>query len=591
MLDPDYSPETPGRLAKLENAISKQRTVRFDYWSISRDKESERTLNPYALAQRQRALVRRRPRPRPRGHPHVPRLAHPRRHQVRDAARARLPRADRLRRRARTAAGRRGRSATSSAPLGSRCAATRPGGCGARYGTTGTLEDDVFVTEYSSIPQLASWVLRQNGRAVPLEPHELQARGRAPRCGACAKRHEGERAAAGPREAGARPATEAVERPAGPGRAGAVRRAAGAARLPPRRLRRGARGRDPGDGAARALPLGPADELEEHLSLLNLVNFGGGCYTVYAELRDGDGARRQGAVGRHVPRRAAPDAARGARDPARARVRRPDDRRRRAHAARRASARSSRRRSGSSSSPRRPSRTSRPRKSTSSRGSRAAMRERRLVEIEYQKEADAEPSHAARRAVLARAAAAELVRPHLGPHERRPALVPPRPDAEREADTEKFEPREGFEPTRLRDARTAKVLYAQGDRALGDRARRTPARRRERRARPAGRQRRVARRARSSHSAAKPCCSSPTSCGRRSRSAPRRWRRSSASSECASAPRLSSREPRGCGRAPGSPGPTRPWPPPRPIARRPARAAGRRRDPRATWPPGSRPPA
>ena len=28
----------------------------------------------------------------------------------------------------------------------------------------------------------------------------------------------------------------------------------------------------------------PAEELEEHLSLLNLVNFGGGCYAVYAEL-------------------------------------------------------------------------------------------------------------------------------------------------------------------------------------------------------------------------------------------------------------------------------------------------------------------
>src|SRR5207248_8768284 len=27
------------------------------------------------------------------------------------------------------------------------------------------------------------------------------------------------------------------------------------------------------------------EELEEHLSLLNLVNFGGGCYTVYAALR------------------------------------------------------------------------------------------------------------------------------------------------------------------------------------------------------------------------------------------------------------------------------------------------------------------
>jgi proteasome accessory factor C len=34
----------------------------------------------------------------------------------------------------------------------------------------------------------------------------------------------------------------------------------------------------------------PPDELEEHLSLLNLVNFGGGCYTVYAEL-DGETVR------------------------------------------------------------------------------------------------------------------------------------------------------------------------------------------------------------------------------------------------------------------------------------------------------------
>src|SRR5207253_389120 len=49
VLDPDYSPEMPGRLAKLEGAISKQRTVKFEYWSISRDHESERTLNPYAL--------------------------------------------------------------------------------------------------------------------------------------------------------------------------------------------------------------------------------------------------------------------------------------------------------------------------------------------------------------------------------------------------------------------------------------------------------------------------------------------------------------------------------------------------------------
>ena len=34
----------------------------------------------------------------------------------------------------------------------------------------------------------------------------------------------------------------------------------------------------------------PREELQDHLSLLNLVNFGGGCYTVYAEL-DGNAVR------------------------------------------------------------------------------------------------------------------------------------------------------------------------------------------------------------------------------------------------------------------------------------------------------------
>ena len=33
--DPDYTPELQGRLGKLEAAISKQRTVRFAYWSIA----------------------------------------------------------------------------------------------------------------------------------------------------------------------------------------------------------------------------------------------------------------------------------------------------------------------------------------------------------------------------------------------------------------------------------------------------------------------------------------------------------------------------------------------------------------------------
>src|SRR6185503_15557813 len=46
---PDYSPELAARLSKLESAISKQRTIQFRYWSPARDRETERRLNPYAL--------------------------------------------------------------------------------------------------------------------------------------------------------------------------------------------------------------------------------------------------------------------------------------------------------------------------------------------------------------------------------------------------------------------------------------------------------------------------------------------------------------------------------------------------------------
>src|SRR6266542_11455 len=49
VLDPDYSPEMPGRLGKLEGAISKQRTIKFPYFSISRNRQTERTVNPYGL--------------------------------------------------------------------------------------------------------------------------------------------------------------------------------------------------------------------------------------------------------------------------------------------------------------------------------------------------------------------------------------------------------------------------------------------------------------------------------------------------------------------------------------------------------------
>src|SRR5207302_3059000 len=42
------------------------------------------------------------------------------------------------------------------------------------FGNAGQLEDGVFLTGYSSLPQLASWILRQDGRAIPLEPDALR---------------------------------------------------------------------------------------------------------------------------------------------------------------------------------------------------------------------------------------------------------------------------------------------------------------------------------------------------------------------------------------------------------------------------------
>ena len=457
VLDPDYSPETPGRLAKLENAISKQRTVRFDYWSISRDKQSERSLNPYALLNDNG-------------------LWYVVGHDL-DRKDIRTFRVSRIRGDIKFATRRerdfraptdfdvelyRGRPPWQIGDVVGTARIEVRGDTAwwvrRTYGSTGTLEDDVFVTEYSSIPQLASWVLRQNGRAVPLEPHELKQE-----VGAALRRvregHEG--APPQPaREKQVRGVDGTAERPAGPV---APERFAVLQALLAYLLAACGEEREaeiPASELLERFPSVPEDELEEHLSLLNLVNFGGGCYTVYAELRDGSvhvDKELWGDTFRAAPRltpleaRAirlaleyvGPMIAADAHSPL-TRVRKKLE---------------------ETFGQFDLERTPEPNVATDevdfvSRFARG-MREHRLVEIEYQKEVDSEPST---RLVEPYSFGRELPNWYVHTWDRSSDGERSfRLDRMRSATLtkERFDPRPDFEPTKLRNARTARILYSQ----------------------------------------------------------------------------------------------------------------------------------
>jgi proteasome accessory factor C len=151
----------------------------------------------------------------------------------------------------------------------------------------GVVEDGTFETDFASVDLLAGWVLRQNGRAIPLEPIELvDAVGSA--LGALADAHDGDAPhLAGPKRTDPRrPLPERPTGPVAPERFG-VLQALLAQLLTACGDERSAT-LEASEVAARfSIPL---EELQDHLSLLNLVNFGGGCYAVYAE-HDGDVVR------------------------------------------------------------------------------------------------------------------------------------------------------------------------------------------------------------------------------------------------------------------------------------------------------------
>jgi predicted DNA-binding transcriptional regulator YafY len=279
--DPDYSPEMPGRLSKLEGAISRQRTVRFPYYSIQRDDQRERTVNPYALLPEN-------------GTWYVVGA------DLEDEGRLKKFRVSRIRGDIRFAT-RRERDFRVPADFDIEEHIGRPpwqlgdivGEARIEvgretawwverlFGKAGRLDGDVFVTEYASLDQLASWILRQDGRAVPLQPTDLRRRV-VEALARTQSLHEGAppepaRAVAQPRADGP---PERLAGPVAPERFGLLQ--ALLAFLLDRC----------GEQPSAEIPAGelverfhiPADQLQEHLSLLNLVNFGGGCYTVYAEV-------------------------------------------------------------------------------------------------------------------------------------------------------------------------------------------------------------------------------------------------------------------------------------------------------------------
>ncbi|HWB57413.1 MAG TPA: WYL domain-containing protein, partial [Gaiellaceae bacterium] len=286
VVDPEYTAEIAGRLAKLEQAISKQRTIRFTYRSMSRDEVRERTLDPYALLPDQGTwyVVG-------RDHDHDDERTF-RVSRIRGEIRF----ATRRERDFRTPAGfdidrYRGRPPWQVGDIAGK-ARIEVGRDTAwwverKYGGRGRVDGDVFHTEFAALGLLSSWVLRQNGRALPLEPRELREDVRTS-LERVREAHEGD-----PVEPGAETAPAGAdgvpERPAGP--VAPERFAVLQALLAYLLDRCGDQPRGQVDAADVVDRFSiPREALDEHLQLLNLVNFGGGCYAVYASL-DGDEVR------------------------------------------------------------------------------------------------------------------------------------------------------------------------------------------------------------------------------------------------------------------------------------------------------------
>lgn len=300
LLGGDYSPEVAAHLAKIESAISRRKTIRFTYYAIGRDERSLREVDPYSLQYTG-------------GNWYMVGYAHERE----DIRLFRLSRIE----------GRivfKSRAEHDFPPAHdvdlSRYRDRAPwqledGGQIAQmalsatiawwveqmfgpFGTSAVAADGsaVYRTRYSNERQLLAWLLALGADARALEPPSLHAAAVAALERVVA-RHEGEPTPVGvPLAPG-----EGGESTGQPPREGAGRAAPAPERIvPAERFQRLlalmtqllaacgelSEARIPADELQTQLSMDRAT-LEDDLGLLNLINFGGGCYTLYAQL-DGD---------------------------------------------------------------------------------------------------------------------------------------------------------------------------------------------------------------------------------------------------------------------------------------------------------------
>jgi predicted DNA-binding transcriptional regulator YafY len=283
------------RLAKIETAISRRKTIEFSYYSLQRDEESDRKVDPYHLVFREGQFYL---------------IAHS--HERDDV---RVFRLSRIRGKVSYATkaehdfsppedfDRRDYASRSDWQMGTMAGTAK---VFVRERITWLVERDygkygmvrkatkadgapgrgrIFETEYASGRQLVSWVLGWRENATLLEPKDL-AKDARERLKLLRERHRGEFEVA---EVTDRPLAESNGRSRSNGRAESVIRPERFARLVTLAgLLIGAAREDARldtDQVMDELNVS-LDELREDIDVLNVVNFGGGTYVLYAEITE-----------------------------------------------------------------------------------------------------------------------------------------------------------------------------------------------------------------------------------------------------------------------------------------------------------------